>query len=150
MGMIYSFIHLQLVNDEGRWIKKKTIISNIIEIVSEKVFLFAGLANSVIFFGMAVVQFWGASYMKNVLKEDNDFVQLYVFSAICITGPPAGVILGGLVGNKIGGYTVKPAIVYCTIFCGVSCIFAVIVTFAAVLCGNIILIWSGVAPFFAI
>ena len=109
--------------------KKKTIISNIIEIVSEKVFLFSGLANSVIFFGMAVVQFWGASYMKNVLQEDNDFVLLYVFSAICITGPPAGVILGGLVGNKIGGYTVKPAIVYCTIFCGVSCIFAVIVTF---------------------
>ena len=56
--------------------KKKTIITNIIEIISEKVFLFAGLANSVIFFGMAVVQFWGASYMKNVLKEEDDFIQL--------------------------------------------------------------------------
>lgn len=108
--------------------KQKTIISNIIEIVSEKVFLFAGLANSVIFFGMAVVQFWGASYMKNVLEETDDFIQLYVFSAICITGPPAGVILGGVVGSKIGGYTVKPAIVYCTIFCGISCIFALTVT----------------------
>ena len=110
--------------------KKKRIglLENICTIMKEPVFLFTGLANSVVFFGMAVIQFWGADYMKNIVGVKDEFVLLYVFSAICITGPPAGIILGGVIGSKIGGYTVRKAIVICVGLCAMSCVFALIIT----------------------
>ena len=45
---------------EGEVRKKKRIglLGNICTIMKEPVFLFTGLANSVVFFGMAVIQFW--------------------------------------------------------------------------------------------
>ena len=108
--------------------KKSGIIQNICTIIREPVFLFTGLANSVVFFGMAVIQFWGANYMENVVGVKDQFVLLYVFSLICITGPPAGIILGGVIGSKIGGYTVRKAIVICVGLCVMSCVFALIIT----------------------
>lgn len=115
---------------EGEVRKKKRIglLENICTIMKEPVFLFTGLANSVVFFGMAVIQFWGADYMKNIVGVKDEFVLLYVFSAICITGPPAGIILGGVIGSKIGGYTVRKAIVICVGLCAMSCVFALIIT----------------------
>ena len=115
---------------EGEVRKKKRIglLENICTIMKEPVFLFTGLANSVVFFGMAVIQFWGADYMQYVVGVEDEFVLLYVFSAICITGPPAGIILGGVIGSKIGGYTVRKAIVICVGLCAMSCVFALIIT----------------------
>ena len=115
---------------EGEVRKKKRIglLDNICTIMKEPVFLFTGLANSVVFFGMAVIQFWGADYMQYVVGVEDEFVLLYVFSAICITGPPAGIILGGVIGSKIGGYTVRKAIVICVGLCAMSCVFALIIT----------------------
>ena len=115
---------------EGEVRKKKRtgLLDNICTIMKEPVFLFTGLANSVVFFGMAVIQFWGADYMKNIVGVKDEFVLLYVFSAICITGPPAGIILGGVIGSKIGGYTVRKAIVICVGLCAMSCVFALIIT----------------------
>lgn len=115
---------------EGKVKKKRKfkLFRNIKDIICEFVFLFTGLSNSVVFFGMAVIQFWGANFMEKVLGEKSELILLYVFSAICITGPPAGVILGGVVGSKIGGYTTRKAILYCVGFCAISCIFAMIVT----------------------
>ena len=115
---------------EGEVRKKKRIglLENICTIMKEPVFLFTGLANSVVFFGMAVIQFWGADYMQYVVGVTDEFVLLYVFSAICITGPPAGIILGGVIGSKIGGYTVRKAIVICVGLCAMSCVFALIIT----------------------
>ena len=113
---------------EAKKKKKNSIFKNIGTIISEPVFIFTGLANSVVFFGMAVVQFWGANYMEKVIGVTNEWILLYVFSAICITGPPAGIILGGVIGGKIGGYTVRKAIVFCVGLCAMSCIFALIIT----------------------
>lgn len=115
---------------EGK-VKKKSkfkFFRNIKDIICEFVFLFTGLSNSVVFFGMAVIQFWGANFMEKVLGEKSELILLYVFSAICITGPPAGVILGGVVGSKIGGYTTREAILYCVGFSAISCVFGMVVT----------------------
>ena len=37
---------------------KSSLCSNIRQIIKEKVYLLTGFSNSVVFFGMAVVQFW--------------------------------------------------------------------------------------------
>ena len=48
----------------------------------------------------------------------------YIFAIVCVTSPPVGILLGGIIGNKIGGYTNKKSIIWCIgsviIFCVVA------------------------------
>ena len=106
--------------------QESSILSNLKEILSEMVFLFTGLSNSVVFFGMAVVQYWVDSYMENVLHADSG-ERFIIFASVCVTSPPFGMLLGGLLGNYVGGYQNKKAIVLCAMFSILSCVFALLV-----------------------
>ena len=106
--------------------KESSILSNLKEILSEMVYLFTGLSNSVVFFGMSVVQYWVDSYMENVLHAESG-TRFIVFASVCVTSPPFGMLLGGLLGNYVGGYQNKKAIVLCALFSIVSCVFAMLV-----------------------
>ena len=76
------------------------------KILCTKLFLFTSIANTVSFFGMRVIQFYADKYMDvilNVKKRE----RLIHFIILCITGPSAGAILGGIICSKIGGYASK-------------------------------------------
>jgi hypothetical protein len=45
---------------------KSSLCSNICQIIKEKVYLLTGFSNSVVFFGMAVVQFWVTVYRGSI------------------------------------------------------------------------------------
>lgn len=67
-------------------------------------FSILGLAN--LFFLITLFQFWGPDYMKTVLKFSINESELS-FVIISITSAPSGVIVGGILCNKVGGYEDK-------------------------------------------
>ena len=107
---------------------KSSLCSNICQIIKEKVYLLTGFSNSVVFFGMAVVQFWVTVYMEEVLGlsgTEHQTTVFIIFASVCVTSPPIGVLVGGLVGSKLGGYTNKRATLLCVLFAFMSCIFGI-------------------------
>lgn len=49
------------------------------------------------------IQYWVPDYLQNVHKVDPHVVSLY-FSATSLTAPVSGVIVGGIIITKMGGY----------------------------------------------
>lgn len=86
-------------------------ISNYGKILCNKIFLFTTLSNSVAFFGMSVVQYWGDKYMEKVLgmNEGNRFI---AFSCLCLLGPILGMTFGGILCTKLGGYGKKKSMTF--------------------------------------
>ena len=97
------------------------IFSSFGKIFFNKLFLFTTLANSVAFFGMAVVQYWGDIYMDKVLnlEEGKRFI---AFGSLCLLGPILGMLFGGIVCTKLGGYGKKNAMIFTIILVVISSI----------------------------
>ena len=107
-----------LINDnEGKEempkeeIQNNSLLSNIGKILCNKLFLFTTLANSVAFFGMGIVQYWGDKYMESVLQME-EFSRFACFGGLCLLGPILGITFGGYVCNILGGYQKRGAMVF--------------------------------------
>ena len=137
--IIYSFDSLYfsnkfvLINDnEGKEempkddLQKNSLLSNIGKILCNKLFLFTTLANSVAFFGMGIVQYWGDKYMESVLLME-EFSRFVCFGGLCLLGPILGIGFGGYVCNKIGGYQKRGSMVFIIILMLVSSIISSVI-----------------------
>jgi hypothetical protein len=74
------------------------------------------------------------------MKFEEDQITI-VFIITCVTAPLAGVILGGIIVGKIGGYVNKKAILFCVIaslFAGVD---SILIVFQDSLVGFAIVLW---------
>ena len=114
---------------------------NIGVIFKEYVFLFTCLSNCVIFFGITVITYWSPNYIENVLHEKRDYIILGVFTAIAVTAPPTGYVVGAFQGTKIGGYVSKYAIIICVICSGISVVFAMVVVASTNLAYYFVMSW---------
>ena len=114
-----------LINDnEGKEESKSdttnnSLFTNIFKILCNKIFLFTTLSNSVAFFGMGVVQYWGDKYMEKVLNMNDRF---FAFAGLCLLGPILGIVFGGYVCDKLGGYQKRNSMVFIIIIMIVSSI----------------------------
>ena len=88
-----------------------SILSNFKEIIKNWLFLFTTLSNCVAFFGMSIIQYWGDNYMDSVLGMSGT-VRFFAFSGLCLLGPICGMVFGGLVCSKLGGYNKKNSMVF--------------------------------------
>lgn len=84
-------------------------------IMKEKVFIFSTLALSNLFFIITAVQYWAPDYLADVLLIKNSENIAYSFILVCITSPTLGVICGGLLSAKFGGYESRHSILICLI-----------------------------------
>ena len=107
---IYFSEKFVLINDfKGKLIelteeqKKTQIFKNLGDIISNKIFIFSSLCNSIAFFGIGVVQFYGDKYMKKVLGI-GDSLRFILFGLLCLFGPTTGMVCGGIICSKLGGY----------------------------------------------
>ena len=113
----FSCNFILIKDNEGREeqtnneINIKGILQNFKKILSNKLYLFTTLSNSVIWFGMSVVQYWGDKYMENVLhmKKSERFI---AFGCLCILGPILGILVGGIICSKLGGYEKRKSMVF--------------------------------------
>ncbi len=74
------------------------------------------LAISSLYFVITGIQFWISDYLRTVLGQEKDKVFMS-FALISITGPTSGVVIGGTILDRLGGYTGKSALDFCLV-CG--------------------------------
>lgn len=70
------------------------------------------LAICCLLFVVTGIQFWISDYMQTVLKFDPKIVFI-TFATVSITAPTIGVLAGGILIQKLGGYTNKTALSAC-------------------------------------
>ncbi len=70
------------------------------------------LSASCLFFVITGIQFWISYYMEIVLEIDKKTVFI-CFSIVCITAPTLGVVAGGFLIQRFGGYDDSRAIENC-------------------------------------
>lgn len=108
---------------------KRTFLSKLRTIFSSPIFVFSVLTVASLFFILTSIQFWGSNYMKNHLKITNQTYQLISFVVICLTSPTIGILVGGTIINRIGGYEKKHASIFCFICCCLSVSFIIPIPF---------------------
>ena len=69
----------------------------------------------VLFFILTGIQYWTTDYFINELKQEESVV-FVSFAVISITGPVVGVIVGGNIISKLGGYTTKKSLSMTALF----------------------------------
>ena len=89
----------------------KSILKNFKKILSNKIYLYTTLSNSTIWFGMSVVQYWGDKYMEKVLHMEKS-ERFIAFGCLCILGPIVGILVGGIICSKLGGYENKKSMIF--------------------------------------
>lgn len=62
------------------------------------------LSLTMVYFVSTGIQFWITDYWVEVLGVEKERATIW-FAGLAITGPVIGVIVGGIVFSRIGGYT---------------------------------------------
>jgi MFS family permease len=99
--------------------KHVSIFTNVGKILSNQIFLFCSLCNSVAFFGIGVVQYFGDKYMKLVLNI-GDSTRFILFGLLCLFGPTTGMVVGGVITSKLGGYIKRRSMAFVIICSAIS------------------------------
>ena len=90
---------IELGNLSLYFFQAKTILSN-------KLYLLITLAMTSIYFIVTGIQFWITKYLIEILNAEPIVVNI-IFSIISITAPLSGVLFGGTISDKYGGYKGK-------------------------------------------
>ena len=105
-----------------------SLFGNLGKIICNKIFLFSSLCNSVAFFGIGVVQFYGNKYMEKVL-DINEGIRFILFGFLCLFGPTTGMVCGGIICSKLGGYVKKSSMTFVIICMAISSIISMFIAF---------------------
>ena len=62
-----------------------------------------------IYFVVTGLNYWATDYILTVFQVEEHVVQT-LFAIVCVTGPICGVILGGMLTTRVGGYTTYSAL----------------------------------------
>ena len=117
------------------------LFGNICKIINNKIFLFSSLCNSVAFFGIGVVQFYGDKYMEIVLDIDKAY-RFILFGILCLFGPTTGMVCGGIICSKLGGYIKRSSMVFVILCMAISSVISMFIAFHKIPILFIITGWS--------
>lgn len=98
-------------------------------VFSNFLYILAVCSNCVAFFVVFGLQFWGTIYMIDILEQDSG-TAMATYVAITLTAPFFGVIFGGFLSDKFGGYKGKRALTALKL-CLVFSLFATLIALAA-------------------
>ncbi len=105
----YSMFSLIDENDEDSGFSYSSIL---LDLFSNKVYVFTMLAICCLLFIVTGIQFWISDYMQTVLRIDPKAVFI-AFALVSITAPILGVLAGGYLIQQLGGYTKNSALEAC-------------------------------------
>lgn len=114
-----------LKNSEDKKIKEFPFLIKLKLIFSEPLFIFCVLTLSYLYFIVTCIQYWTSDYMLIALNIQDEAQRLYCFSIVCLTAPTLGLLTGGYIVDKLGGYSKKQALFFCLFFSLLSVIPAV-------------------------
>ena len=144
---IYFSEKLVLVEDSKGKIETNTnenesnLFGNICKIICNKIFLFSSICNSVAFFGIGVVQFFGDKYMEVVLEIDSS-IRFIFFGLLCLLGPTSGMVFGGIICSKLGGYTKRNSMTFIIISMALASIISMFIACHTYIVLFIIAAWT--------
>ena len=108
--------------------KKVELFSNIGKIIFNKIFIFSSFCNSIAFFGIGVVQFFGDKYMKLVLKIGKT-TRFFLFAFLCLFGPTTGMVCGGIICSKLGGYVKRSSMIFVILCMAIASTISMLISF---------------------
>ena len=121
--------------------KEIRLFKDITKIICNKIFLFSSLCNSVAFFGIGVVQFYGDKYMEKVLRIGSS-VRFVLFALLCLFGPTSGMVFGGIISAKLGGYVNRKSMTFVIISMGVASIISMLIAIHEIIALFVITGWT--------
>ena len=138
-------MRLSNILDDGEHpLSSYNMLNQIKNILHNKLYCLITLALCSIYFILTIIQFWMTAFLIQVINADPISV-MFVFSFITATAPMSGILLGGFLSDKFGGYmgnnTVK-AIKMATSFIFISMVFSFPVSFAYSFIYISILVWA--------
>ena len=124
-------------------IKKNNNQNIIINLISNPTFMIYVLARASLVFPLTIIQTWIIDYLENALKITDKKIRLISTGIITSTGPTLGILMGGFLLQKVGGYENKKASLISVILFSLSLIGCIFFPF----CNNIITLsislWIG-------
>ncbi len=99
-------------NEKNLSDKKLSFLIKLKKIFSEPLFICSILTLSVLFFIVTCIQYWTSDYMLIALGVEDEKKRLYGFSTVCLTSPTCGLLVGGYIVDKIGGYSNKKSLIF--------------------------------------
>ena len=136
---ISLFEDIQVKNED---IRKISVISHLKVLIKSPIFILMNITLASMFIIVSAVQFWINDYLENGLLVDDEKKRLYAFAFVVITSPVGGIILGGILTNKLGGYDTEKAIYIPLITSFLVCILANIIPLTSNLYVFIPLFWT--------
>lgn len=91
-------------------IRKESIIIHLKVLIKSPIFNLMNITLSSMFIIVSAIQFWINDYLENGLLIENKDTRLFCFTFVVVTAPAAGIILGGILAGKVGGYDKEKAI----------------------------------------
>ena len=107
-------------------IKKNNNQNIIINLISNPTFMIYVLARASLVFPLTIIQTWIIDYLENALKITDKKIRLISTGIITSTAPTLGILMGGFLLQKVGGYENKKASLISIIlfsFSFIGCIF---------------------------
>ena len=129
--------------------EKSTLLLNLTNILTNSIFIIMTLGISLTYFTMGGLKFWTPNYLDYKFKGKNFDIPYLIIS---FTGPTLGIVLGGISGTCVGGYSSKHAILVCFFFVVSSTIFGIISCFTSNFYMWLLFIWlyfffgTGIVP----
>ncbi len=121
-------------------IKIKFFCNNVLKLFKQKVYIFCVLSVSVFNFISTAIQYWVSDHLSKVMKfEENEIFICFVIT--CVTAPALGVISGGYIVQKFGGYEVKKSIIICLIFSITASIIGIFIVIPEDIIGFSFVLW---------
>ena len=115
------------IKKKNQDISKESILSHLKVLIKSPIFILMNITLASMFIIVSAVQFWINDYLEYGLLMEDEKKRLYAFAFVVITSPPAGIILGGILSGKVGGYDTEKAIYIPLITSFFVCILANIV-----------------------
>lgn len=97
-------------------------------VLTNKNYIFVTLAITSLYYVITGIQYWASDYMKKTLNQEAWLVDI-IFPILSISSPVTGVIIGGTITAKLGGYSTKRAIKQTVLFGLFACLSALPIPF---------------------
>jgi len=114
--------------------------NNIKRLGPNKVYIFALVTVCVFNFISFAIQYWVSDHLKQVMHFNEDAITI-CFIVTCVTAPVSGVILGGCIVGKLGGYDKKKAVMFCLISAFLAAVDSIFIVFQESLLGFGVILW---------
>ena len=95
---------------QGEDMSKGSIKLQIKAIIKSPLFILINITLCSIYAIVAAIQFWINDYLQYGLKIEEAQTRFIMFGSVIVTSPPLGMIIGGIILSKVGGYEEEKAI----------------------------------------